>query len=50
MSTSKIKNYIIGSPAFTRVEWLVFVAMNVRAFVFDLPRLDHSDASEALGN
>ena len=50
MSALKNKDYIISSPAFTEVEWLVFVTMNVRAFVFDLPRLDHFDASEALGS
>ena len=50
MSTLKNKDHITSSPAFTEVEWLVFVAMNVRAFVFYLPRLDHFDASEALGS
>lgn len=50
MSTSKIKEYITDSPAFTEVEWLVFVAMDVMAFVCDLPRFNHLDASEALGS
>ena len=32
------------------MEWLVFVAMNVRAVVFDLPRLNKFDATKALGS
>jgi hypothetical protein len=52
MITSKIlrSEHITDSPAFAEVEWLVFVAVNVRAFVFNLPRLNHFDASEALGS
>jgi hypothetical protein len=42
--------YISGSPAFAKVEWLLFVAMNVRSFVNDLPRLNNFHATEALGS
>lgn len=39
-----------GSPIFARVEWFLFVTMNVRALVFDLPRLDNFDTTESLGS
>jgi hypothetical protein len=38
------------ASALAKVERLIFVAMNMRTFVFDLPRFNHFDASEALGS
>jgi len=40
---------IAGSPALAEVERLLFVAMNVRSSVLDLPRPNYFDATEALG-
>ena len=47
----RCKNWstISSSPAFTKVEWLLFVAMNMRTVVFYLPRLNKFDATKALG-
>jgi hypothetical protein len=38
------------APALAEVERLLFVAMNVRSSVLDLPRLNYFGATEALGS
>jgi hypothetical protein len=43
-------SYVSGSPALAEVERLLFVAMNVRSSVLDLPRLNYFGATEALGS
>ena len=49
ISAFKTVFYISGSLIFAIVQWLSFVAMSVRAFVFYLPWLNDFGAAEALG-
>ena len=38
----------VSLPTLTKVEGLLFVAVNVRTCVLNLPRLNYLDAAEAL--
>ena len=45
-----MQGYNAASPAFAKVEWLLFVTVDVSALVFDLPRFNSFDATESLGS